>query len=135
MTENISSTLIPDAVAIHTVVILGASNKPERYANMAQRELMKQGYRVIPVHPKIRKIEGIAVIHHLRDITEPVHTLTMYVGANRSYELLHDILRLNPQRVIFNPDTESPELEAQLNSQNILTIQGCTLVMLKTQQF
>lgn len=118
-----------------TVVILGASNKPDRYANMAQQELIQRGYRVIPVHPKIQEIEGIPVVRHLREITEPVHTLTVYVGAVRSQELLEDIVQLKPQRVIFNPGTENPDLEAKLQQQHISTVQGCTLVMLRTQQF
>lgn len=117
------------------VVILGASNKPDRYANMAQQELMKRGYRVIPVHPKIQEIEGIPVVRHLREIIEPVHTLTLYVGATRSQELLEDIVQLKPQRVIFNPGTENSDLEAKLQQQHISTVQGCTLVMLRTQQF
>jgi predicted CoA-binding protein len=120
---------------LSTVVIVGASNKPDRYANMAQRELMRYGYRVIPVHPKIQEIEGVPVIKNLSEINEPVHTITMYVGAARSQELLVDIVRLNPKRVIFNPGTESPDLEFQIEQQHISTVRGCTLVMLKTQQF
>jgi len=102
---------------------------------MAQRDLMARGYRVIPVHPKVREIEGIPVVPSLRVITDPVHTLTLYLGAARSQELIADILRLNPRRVIFNPGSESPELEERLHHHQIPTVQGCTLVMLRTRQF
>ena len=40
----------------HTVVILGASDQSERYSNMAMKLLMRHGYRVIPVHPKLNEI-------------------------------------------------------------------------------
>jgi len=119
----------------HTVVILGASPKPARYAHMAQRDLMAQGYRVIPVHPKVREIEGVPVVHGLRVIADPVHTLTLYLGAARSQGLIDDILRLNPRRVIFNPGSESPELEERLHQHHIPAVHGCTLVMLRTRQF
>lgn len=137
MTNNTHAPIkkLPSHSKKPTVVILGATHKPDRYANMAQRELMRNGYKVIPVHPKISAIEGVPVVPNLRDIVEPVHTLTMYIGAAKSQALVDDILWLNPERVIFNPGTESPSLETQLQQQNIVTIQGCTLVMLRTQQF
>jgi len=125
----------PERPQDHNVVVLGASLKQTRYANMAQRLLMEQGYRVIPVHPKIKEIEGVAVVHNLRAIHDPVHTLTLYVGPERSRPLIDDIIRLNPRRVIFNPGSESAELERHLRDRHIPHVEGCTLVMLRTNQF
>jgi predicted CoA-binding protein len=125
----------PDRPEDHRVVVLGASPKPARYANRAVRELMAGGYIVIPVHPKIREIEGLPVVHTLTTIRERVHTLTLYVGPERSRGLADGIVRLNPGRVILNPGTESDELEAQLRSRHIACLHACTLVMLRTGQF
>ena len=119
----------------HTVVVLGASPKPARYANMAQRQLMDLGYRVIPVHPKIGEIEKVPVVHNLKAIADKVHTLTLYVGAARSEPMIDDILRLNPRRVIFNPGSECTPLEQALRARHIPHVHGCTLVMLRTGQF
>ena len=33
------------------VAILGASDKPDRYSNKAQRLLRQHGHTVVPVHP------------------------------------------------------------------------------------
>ena len=63
--------------ASHHVAVLGASPKPERYANRAQRMLMEAGYSVVPVHPKIREIEGVPV------------TADRYSDRNFTYGLLH----------------------------------------------
>jgi predicted CoA-binding protein len=125
----------PERPEDHNVVVLGASPKPGRYASMAQRQLMEQGYRVIPVHPKVEEIQGVPVVHSLRVITDPVHTLTLYVGAARMRPMLEDIIRLNPRRVIFNPGSECPELETLLRQHHIPHVHGCTLVMLRTRQF
>ncbi len=125
----------PDRPADHRVVVLGASPKPARYANRAVRELMAGGYSVIPVHPKIKEIEGLPVVHTLGAIHEQVHTLTLYVGPERSRGLVDDILRLNPGRVILNPGTESGELESRLRERHIEYLHACTLVMLRTGQF
>ena len=96
---------------------------------------MSHGYRVVPVHPMFEEIEGVAVTNQLVDIDLDVHTLAMYVGPERSQKMIEDIVALNPRRVIFNPGTESPELEGRLQSNGAECIQGCTLVMLRTNQF
>ena len=119
----------------HTVVVLGASDKPQRYSNMAVRLLKGLGYRVIPVHPSLDEIEQIPAVPSLSEIQDEVHTLTMYVGPLRSAALADDILALKPGRVIFNPGSESEALEERLRQNNIPTIRACTLVMLQSGQF
>ena len=64
------------------VVILGASNKTDRYAYMAQQGLVNRGFRVLPVHPTIKEIDGVPVFASLSDIKEPVNTITLYVPAS-----------------------------------------------------
>jgi hypothetical protein len=125
----------PDRPEDHTVVVLGASPKPARYSNMAQRQLCGYGYRVIPVHHKVKEIGGLAVANSLRVIAGPVHTLTLYVGCPRLLPLLEDIMHLNPRRVIFNPGTECAPREEKLRHRHIPCVHGCTLVMLRTRQF
>jgi predicted CoA-binding protein len=119
----------------HHVVVLGASPKATRYSNQAVRLLKDKGYKITPVHPKISSIEGLAAAPSLLSIDDPVHTLTLYVGPERIRPMIADITRLKPGRVIFNPGTESQELEQQLDAAGIPWLQGCTLVMLRTGIF
>jgi predicted CoA-binding protein len=119
----------------HRVVVLGASPKPARYASQAIRLLREQGYHVIPVHPRYREIEGLTVANGLEAVTGPAHTLTLYVGPQRSAPLVDAITDLRPGRVILNPGTESLELERRLEQAGIPAIHGCTLVMLRTGTF
>jgi uncharacterized protein len=119
----------------HCVAILGASPKPARYAYQALRLLDDMGYRVLPVHPHFEQIDGIPVASSLAAIQEPVHTLTLYVGPERSRDLIADIVALAPGRVILNPGTESPALEEALSLAGIPSERACTLVLLRTGQF
>jgi len=119
----------------HRVAVLGASAKPERYANKAIRLLKEHRYQVIPIHPQHVEIEGIPVARSLGDVKHPVHTLTVYVGPARSGSLAEDIVTLRPGRVILNPGAESEYLEEKLSDARIPVIKGCTLVMLHTGQF
>lgn len=118
-----------------TVVVLGASNKSDRYSNMAVKMLREHGHRVIPIHPKLKEIEGLQVKPDLKAVEGEVDTLTMYVGAKRSQGMIADIVALNPKRVIFNPGAESAELEKALDKAHIPCLKACTLVMLRTGQY
>jgi|JI10StandDraft_1071094.scaffolds.fasta_scaffold940656_2 predicted CoA-binding protein len=117
------------------VVIVGASDKSDRYANMAQRLLSEHGHTVVPVHPKLEEIDGVPVIADLNDVQGAVDTVTMYVGPAISAGLEERLVRLKPSRVIFNPGTENPALEAALNTAGISTEEACTLVLLRTGAF
>lgn len=117
------------------MVVLGASPKPIRYAYQAVRLLADQGYQVVPVHPKAARIDQIPVVHDLRAVEAPVHTLTLYLGDARSRPLIDAIVALCPGRVIFNPGSESRALEVALRNAGIPFEHACTLVLLRTGQF
>jgi predicted CoA-binding protein len=118
----------------HTVAVLGASANPERYAFRAIELLRAHGHRVLPVHPTLETVAGLPVVKSLADLP-PVDTLTLYVGAARLPAMAADIVDRRPGRVIFNPGTESPELQAALDHAGIPWLEACTLVLLQTGQF
>lgn len=117
------------------VAVLGASNKQKRYSYQAVKLLAEKGHAVFPVHPQVSEIDGIPVFKRLADIPSPLHTITVYMGPERSAALADEILSVRPQRVIFNPGAENPFLAMRLQEAGIETLNACTLVMLKTNQF
>ena len=117
------------------VVVLGASPRASRYSNMAVRQLKSNGYKVIPVNPGHSSVEGLDTVSRLSEIKDPVHTLTLYLSPVWSERIEDDIINLKPERVIFNPGTESHKLRESLNNSGIPYLEACTLVMLSTGQF
>jgi len=119
----------------HHVAVLGASPKPARYANQAVRLLLEHGYRVTPIHPRFEEIEGLPVANRLEQVSQPVDTLTLYVGPERLAPQIAELVALKPGRVIFNPGTESEAFQQALDDAGIEWFEACTLVMLRTGQF
>jgi predicted CoA-binding protein len=117
------------------VVIMGASNNPERYSHRALLLLQKHGHEVVPVHPNLAEIEGIPVVADVGLISGPVDTVTMYVGAAISSGLQDKLVALKPGRVIFNPGAENAPLTDALQKAGIACENACTLVLLNTGQF
>lgn len=117
------------------VAILGASDKPDRYAYKAFQMLKEYGHTPVPVSPNLKSLEDIPVFSTLNEISQPIDTLTMYVGPAISAQLQNDILSLKPKRVIFNPGSENLSLEQALEKAGIQVMEACTLVLLRTNQF
>jgi predicted CoA-binding protein len=117
------------------VAVLGASPKPDKYSNKAVRFLLEHEHHVIPVHPAVETIEGLAVSRRLADIDDKIDTLTVYVSEAVSSSLKDEILKLNPARVIFNPGAENAPLQETLAEHGIYVENACTLVLLRTGQF
>ena len=117
------------------VAVLGASDKPDRYAYMAVERLLKAGHTVFPVSPTVKTVQGLAVLPSLADLPPPIDTLSLYVNPKVSAQMADQILALAPRRILFNPGTENPALMQRARAQGIDAIEACTLVLLSTGQF
>lgn len=117
------------------VAVVGASDDPEKYSNMAVRLLKEKGHRVFPVNPSLKNLEGLPVYASVSAIPEPIDTVSLYVSAKVSDKLAPEILKLAPRRILFNPGAENKPLEEKAAGQGIQALEACTLVMLRTSQF
>ena len=117
------------------VVILGASDKPDRYSYKAMKFLLEAGHDVVLVNRGYTEIEGHPVLPDLSAVTGEVDTLTIYVRPEVSSLLIETIIKLKPKRVIFNPSTENARLQLALDEAGIKWQSACTLVLLRTGQY
>lgn len=116
------------------VVVLGASEKPQRYSNMAMKLLKEYGHEVLAVGLREGEVEGVK-INKGQPHFDDVDTVTLYVGARNQPDFYDYILNLKPKRVIFNPGTENPVLMGILKDNKVQFELACTLVLLRTDQF
>ena len=117
------------------VAVIGASDKPDRYSYKAVMLLKEKGHKVYPVHQRIKAIEGLSVFPSIKEIKDPLDTVSLYVAADISSAIGDDILAAKPRRIIFNPGAENPDLAAKAGRQGITPVNACTLVLLNTGQF
>jgi len=122
-------------IAAKTVAILGASPKPDRYAYQALQLLHKNGYRTLLINPAFDEILGEKCYPTISDAPGPIDTVTLYLGESRSNPLIDAIIGAKPRRIIMNPGAENSALAAKGEEAGIEVVEGCTLVMLRTDQF
>lgn len=110
-------------------VVIGASENPSRYSQMAIRSLKSHGEPVAAAGLKDGEFEGVK-IHGDRPHFDNVETVTLYVGPKNQPAWFDYIVSLKPKRIICNPGTENEELYELCRKNNIEVVEACTLVML-----
>ena len=112
-----------------TTLVLGASPNQNRYSNRAVVQLRAKSHPVIAYGIKSGEIADVKISLTLSQ-WEDIDTVTLYLSPKNQVDFYEYIIDLKPNRVIFNPGTENPELEVLLNKHGIAHEQACTLVML-----
>ena len=132
MCMGLAAVIIKD---IMNVAVIGASDKPERFSYQALALLKQKGHKAFPVHQRLKNIDGMTVYPSIKDINEPIDTVSLYVAADISSGIAADILGVKPRRIIFNPGAENSDLAEKAKAQGIIPIEDCTLVMLRSGHF
>lgn len=121
---------------VKKTVIIGATTNPSRYAFLAAKMLASYNHEIVPVGIKEGAVSGKEILDIFQKPSVPgVDTVTLYIGPHRQPEYYDYILGLKPKRIIFNPGTENPEFESMAEAKGIETVEGCTLVMLRSGQY
>lgn len=110
-------------------LVIGASENPARYSYKAIRSLRNNKHEVIALAKRTGRIEDV-VINTKFPVDEKVHTVSLYLSLQHQPEYYDHIIKLKPQRVIFNPGTENPEFAQKLKTNGIEAEEACTLVLL-----
>ena len=117
-------------------LVLGASPQADRYSYQAVSLLQQLGHTVYALGGRSGEIDGIHIYTELEALPpDPIDTITLYLGAERQRAYYTYILSTHPKRIIFNPGAENDELEQLAQAAGIQTLQACTLVMLRTNQY
>jgi predicted CoA-binding protein len=115
-------------------LVLGASLKPHRFSYKAVIRLLAHHVPVVAVGLREGAIGDVKIMKPFPEIKD-IHTISLYIGPKNQSAYIGYILKINPARVIFNPGTENPELEALLMSKGIEITENCMLVMLSRGEF
>ena len=109
------------------VLVFGYSDSPDRYSYMAANLLKDYKHEVVTINPRMDD--------ELSKINTSYDTLTLYVNPAVSDKFQNILLQSRPKRVIFNPGTENSDLQKKFEALGTEVVIGCTLVMLRTNQF
>ena len=121
-------------MTIKKTLVLGASENPGRYSNLAVKKLAAHGQPVVALGNKKGSINGIEIEIEKKTF-DNIDTVALYLNPIRQKEYYDYILSLHPKRIIFNPGAENDELMELAQHKGITTQEACTLVLLSTGQY
>ena len=115
-------------------LVIGATPKMDRYSFKAAQLLQEHNHEVIPYGIKKGTI-GTLEIQNQWPEKESFDTITLYINPKLQEQYSQKIIDLNPKRIIFNPGTENEELVRIAQKKEIQTLNACTLLLLRTNQY
>ena len=115
-------------------LVIGASDNPERYSNLAINRLKNNQHPVVAIGNKKGTVAGVTIETEKIPLSD-IDTVTLYLNPALQKEYYDYIISLHPKRIIFNPGTENDELAELALQQGIKSVEACTLVMLSTGQY
>lgn len=121
---------------MNKTLVVGATANSSRYAFLAARMLNEYGHEFVLIGIKKETVLGKEILN-LREKPpiDGIDTITLYIGPQNQPEWYDYLLSLKPKRIIFNPGTENEEFEKMAEAKNVEVVEGCTLVMLRSNQF
>lgn len=116
-------------------LVIGASENPDRYAYKAAVSLLNHGHEIELFGIKPGEVKGVPFQTEFPTSIPGLDTITLYVNPGIQKSYYANILALKPKRVIFNPGTENPEFEKELEKNGIIAEEACTLVLLSIGEY
>jgi predicted CoA-binding protein len=90
--DDLSSLL----TRVRTIALVGASEKPHRPSHDVMAYLQRQGYRVIPVNPRLagQSLLGETVYRSLSDLPGPVDMADLFLAPERTDAVIDEAIAL-----------------------------------------
>lgn len=83
--------------ACKNIAVVGLSPKPHRDSFMVARYMQRQGYRIIPVHPKAKEILGETVYCDLIHVPDPIDIVNVFRGPDKIIPVAEDAVKIRPK--------------------------------------
>jgi predicted CoA-binding protein len=110
-----------------TIAVVGASSDRRKFGNKALRAFQAEGYRVIPVNPNEREVEGMRTYNSVLDVPDAIDMATVYVQPDVAVRLLSEFEEKAIPEIWINPGAESAELFAEAKRRRLHVIAACSI--------
>jgi predicted CoA-binding protein len=111
-----------------TVAVVGASSDRNKFGNKALRAFKAEGYRVIPINPNEREVEGMATYASVLDVPGRIDMATLYVQPEVGLSLLHEFEQKEIAEIWVNPGADSNELLTEARRRKLNVIAACSII-------
>ena len=119
---------LSDGRRAKTVAVVGASSDRRKFGNKALRAFQAEGYRVIPINPNEREVEGIPTYASVLDVPEHIDMATVYVQPEVALDLLAEFEQKQIPEIWLNPGADSDEVLTEARRRKLNVIAACSVM-------
>ena len=101
------------------IVIVGASNNPERASHGIMKFLMKKGYNVFPVNPNEEKVLGIKSYKSISDVPVTPDIVDVFRRSEFAPEIVKEAIKKGAKFIWLQEEVYSEEAEKIAKEANI----------------
>jgi hypothetical protein len=110
------------------VAVIGASSDRAKFGNKAVRAFARQGYTVVPIHPREAEIEGLKAYTSVLEVPGPIDMATLYLAPAAGMRVIEEVAQKGIKEVWLNPGADSPELAARSRELGLTTVVACSIL-------
>jgi uncharacterized protein len=95
-----------------TIAVVGASRDPGKVAHTVPRQILRHGWKVIPVNPYTDEIWGQRCYHSLAEIPEPVDMVNVFRPSEDTPDVARQAVAIGAKALWLQQDIASAEARA-----------------------
>ncbi len=91
------------------IAVVGATDKKEKWGYKILKRLLDEGYEVVPIHPKLKEIEGISCYPSLKEVPDDIEGVDIVVPPSITPKVVQQAIEKGIQYIWLQPGAESEE--------------------------
>ncbi|HSE43216.1 MAG TPA: CoA-binding protein [Acidobacteriota bacterium] len=129
MSANTSKALVDDFVAQKAFAVVGVSQNPRKFGNLAYRELKLRGYRLFPVNPNLEKMGEDHCYPTLKSIPEKVGGVLIIVPPKETEKIVKEADEAGIKHVWMQQGAESETAIKYCEEHGLKEVHGECILM------
>jgi predicted CoA-binding protein len=110
-----------------TIAVVGLSDKPDRDSYQIASYLQQQGYRIIPVNPRVNEVLGEKAYPSLRDVPEPVDVVDIFRRSEDVPPIVEDAIAIGAKVVWMQAGIVNEEAAARAEAAGLAVIMNACM--------
>ncbi|GAA0543114.1 CoA-binding protein [Paractinoplanes ferrugineus] len=104
----------------NVIAVVGASRDPFKSAHTVPRQMLRHGWRIIPVNPFADEVFGVPAVATLADIGEPIDLVNVFRPARDAVDVVRQAIEIKAPAVwlqsgIFSTEARRLAEEADID--------------------
>ncbi len=118
-TDEQLSTILTDA---KTIAMVGASSNPEKPSYRIFEQLVKAGYRVIPVNPRETEVHGVPAVASLAEVAGPIDIVNVFRKSEDTPGIADEAVRAQAKVVWLQQGVTSDDAAARASAGGLTVV-------------